>query len=69
MAVGPGLRVASLKLDRSIADIDLATRRLTRIVMPANADYAAEVRTGPGYVITLSHGDRRQTTVRRYRVQ
>ena len=69
MSVGPGLRVASLKLDRSIADIDLATRHLTRIVMPANADYAAEVRTGPGYVITLSHGDRRQTTVRRYRVQ
>jgi hypothetical protein len=69
MAVGPGLRVASLKLDRTIADIDLATRRLTRITLPANADYASELRTGPGFVVTLSHGDKRQTTVRRYRVQ
>jgi len=69
VALGPGTRASSMKFDRSIVDIDLAARRMTRFVLPPNTEYATEVSTGPGFVVTLSHADNRKATVRRYRVE
>jgi len=68
MALGPGPRAASMKFDRSVQTIDLATRRLTTIPLPAGTDYATEVRARGGYVVTLSYSEKRRGTVRRYRV-
>ena len=69
VVVGPGLRASSMRFDRSIAAIDLAARRLTRIALPPNTVYAAEVNTGPGFVVTLEQGENRRATVRRYTVR
>ena len=69
VALGPGARAASMKFDRSIVDIDLATRRLTRFELPPNSEFASEVRVGPGFVVTLSYGENRRSKVRRYRIE
>jgi len=57
-----------MTFDRSIVEIDLAARRLTRIALPPNTEYSAEVTARPGFVVTLSYGENRRSTVRRYRV-
>ena len=69
VSLGPGLRAASMKYDRSIQLIDLATRRLTKIPLPRGSDYAAEVRSGPGWVATLSYAENRRSKVRLYRIE
>ena len=69
VSVGPGARAASMRFDRSIQLIDLATRRLTTIRLPPGSDYGSEVRAGPGYVVTLTHNQNRRATVRLYRIQ
>ncbi|HEX6052724.1 MAG TPA: M48 family metalloprotease, partial [Gemmatimonadaceae bacterium] len=69
MAVGPGPRASSMQFDGSLLVADLAARRLTRITLPQGSDYPSEVRTGDGYVVTLSYPENRRSVVRRYRVQ
>jgi hypothetical protein len=69
MWMGPGARGAAMSFTQTIVDIDLAARRMTRVTLPPNTDYASEVTSGPGFVVTLSHGVNRRATVRRYRVQ
>ena len=69
MALGPGLRASSMAVDRSVVDIDLAARRLTRISLPPNTAYATEVRTGPGFIVTLANGENRRATITRYRTR
>ncbi|HUQ82449.1 MAG TPA: M48 family metalloprotease [Gemmatimonadaceae bacterium] len=69
VAVGPGLRAASMKLDRSIQVIDLAARRLTTVSLPAVTEYASEVRVTARYIVTLSYAENRRSTVRRYRLR
>jgi len=68
VAVGPGLRTASMGFDRTVLVTDLAARRLTRIPLPPNSTFASEVRAGPGYIVTLSIDQNRRSTVRLYRV-
>ena len=68
MALGPGPRAASMKFDRSVRTFDLAARRLTTIRLPAGSDYASEVRTGDGYVVTLSYGENKRVKVSLYRI-
>jgi Zn-dependent protease with chaperone function len=69
VAVGPGRRVSSMTFERVMLVIDLGTRRLTRIALPPNSQYASEVRAGPGYVVTLSYAENQRSTVRRYVVR
>ena len=69
MAAGPGLRAAAMTFDRSMVLVDLVARRLTRVPLPAGREYASEIRSGPGYVITLSYGENGRSKVRKYRVQ
>jgi hypothetical protein len=69
-AVGPGLRAASVTFDRAIVVVDLAERRLTRVNLGVTdrAAYVTEVRSGQGYIVTLSQSDGRRSVVRRYRI-
>jgi Zn-dependent protease with chaperone function len=67
-AVGPGLRAASATFDRGIVAIDLAAKRLTRIELPPNGQFASEVRAGPGWAVTLGYGQNQRSVVRAYRV-
>ena len=48
--------------------VDLATRRLTRVSMPTQASFATEVRSGPGWIVTLGYGQNQRSTVRTYRI-
>ena len=64
MALGPGLRAASMTFDRGIVVVDLSARRLTRIPMPPNRPFASEVRAGPGWIVTLGYGQNQRSTVR-----
>ena len=66
--MGPGARAASTTFDRGIVVIDLASRRLTRIAVPPNSEFASEVRAGPGWVVTLGYGQNQRSTVKSYRV-
>jgi len=68
MSLGPGPRASSMTYDRTIQTIDLTTRRLTRVPMPAGSDFASEVRSGPGYVVTLGFGENRRARVSLYRI-
>jgi hypothetical protein len=68
VSLGPGARAASMRFDRTVADIDLVGRRLTRIALPPNTELASEVRAGPGFVLTLGYGENRRAKVRKYRV-
>jgi len=69
VTVGPGLRATSMTFERAILVMDLATRRLTRIAMPPNGEYASEARSGPAYVVTLGYAETGRSMVRRYRVE
>ena len=70
MVAGPGLRAASMAFDQgAMVLIDLAARRLTRVPLPAGGEYASEIRSGPGYIVTLGYGQSGRATVRKYRVQ
>ena len=69
MAVGPGARASSMQFDGSLLVVDLAARRLTRVTLPQGSEYPSEVRSGDGYVVTLSYPENRRSVVRRYRVQ
>jgi hypothetical protein len=69
-AVGPGLRASSVTFDREVVLVDLATRRLTRVTLGADsAAYVSEVRSGPGYVVTLSQSGEGGSVVRRYLIR
>jgi Zn-dependent protease with chaperone function len=68
VSVGPGPRVASMGYDRHMVLVDLVTRRLTRIPMPPNTPYSADIRVGPGWIVTLGYGDNQRSVVRRYLV-
>jgi hypothetical protein len=68
VSVGPGLHASSMTVERAMLIIDLAARGLTRIPLPANSQFAAEVRAGPGYLVTLSYAENRRSRVRRYRI-
>ena len=69
VAPGPGLQGASMAFDRrAVLAVDLAARRLTRVSLPANAEYATEVRVGPGWIVTLGYGPNQRSTVRAYRI-
>jgi len=65
--MGPGLRGASMTFDNQIVSVDLGTKRLTRITLPPTA-FASEVRVGPGWAITLGHGQNQRSIVRAYRI-
>jgi hypothetical protein len=68
-APGPGLRAGSMSLDRGgVVLVDLAARRLTRVSMPTQASFATEVRSGPGWIVTLGSGQNQRSTVRTYRI-
>jgi hypothetical protein len=69
MAVGPGARASSMQFDGSLLVVDLAARRLTRVTLPQGSEYPSEVRSGDGYVVTLSYPENRRSVVRHYRVQ
>lgn len=69
VTVGPGLHVTSMTFQRAIVVIDLAARRLTRIPLPPNSQFAAEVRAGPGWIVTLGMAENRRSKIRYYRVQ
>jgi Zn-dependent protease with chaperone function len=68
VALGPGRHAASMTFKREIVTIDLAARRLTRLPLPPNSDFASEVRAGPGWVVTLGYTANRKSTVRLYHV-
>jgi hypothetical protein len=69
MAVGPGPRASSMQFDGRLLVVDLAARRLTRVTLPEGSEYPSEVRSGDGYVVTLSYPENRRSVVRHYRVQ
>jgi hypothetical protein len=69
VVLGPGGRVASMTFKREIVTIDLAARRLTRLPLPPNSDFASEVHAGPGWIVTLGYAENRKSTVRSYRVK
>ncbi len=68
VALGPGLRATSMTYKRDVVLVDLTTRRLTRIALPPNGQFASEVRAGPGWSMTLSYAENRRSAVRFYRV-
>jgi len=68
VALGPGLRATSMTYKRDVVLVDLTTRRLTRIALPPNGQFASEVRVGPGWLMTLSYAENRRSAVRFYRV-
>jgi Zn-dependent protease with chaperone function len=68
-AVGPGLHAASAMFDRGIVVVDLAAKRLTRIALPPNGQFATEARAGPGWAVTLGYGQNQRSVVRSYRIQ
>jgi hypothetical protein len=67
--IGPGLWAASATVDRGIVTIDLAAKRMTRIELAPNGSFAAEVRAGPGWAVTLGYGPNQRSVVRSYRIQ
>ena len=70
MVAGPGLHAASMALDReALVLVDLAARSLTRVPLPAGGEYASEIRTGPGYIVTLGYAQNGRATVRKYRLE
>jgi len=68
VALGPGLRAASMTFTRTMVTIDLPARRLTRLPLPPNSDFASEVRAGPGWIVTLGYAENRKSKVRLYRI-
>jgi len=69
-SLGPGVRAAGSMFDRGgVVLVDLAAKRLTRVALPPNTAFASEVRSGPGWVVTLGVGANQRAVVRSYRIQ
>jgi hypothetical protein len=68
VSLGPGLRATSMTYKRAVVIIDLATKRLTRVPLAPDSQFASEVRAGAGWVATLSYVENRSSKVRFYRL-
>jgi hypothetical protein len=68
VSLGPGLRAASSTFDQHVVVVDLATKRLTSVELPPNTGFAAEVKAGKDWIVTLGYGPNQRAAIRSYRI-